>query len=55
MEQSRPLIVAAENEDVKSIVIGELAFDEQDTLERVIRHGLGVGVDTTSATMHTYK
>ena len=46
-ERKRPLIVAKESEDRKSIVIGELTFDEEDTLNKVIYRGLGIGVDNT--------
>ena len=31
--------------DTKTIVIGELTFDERDTLDKVICCGLGFGVD----------
>ena len=31
----------------KSIVIGELTFDEEDTLNKVIYRGLGIGVHNT--------
>ena len=44
-ERIRSLAIVEENADTKSVVIGELTFDEQDTLNKVIYHGLGVGID----------
>ena len=44
-ERKQPLIVADEDTDTKTIVIGELTFDECDTLDKVIYHGLGFGMD----------
>ena len=44
-ESIQPLTTVEENADTKMVVIGELTFDEQDTLNKVIYHGLGVGMD----------
>ena len=45
MERKRPLTIVEENDDTKTVIIGELTFDEQDTLDKVIYCGLGFGVD----------
>ena len=39
-----PIQIIATNEDVKVISLGELTFDESETLDKVIYLGLGVGV-----------
>ena len=44
-ERKCPLIVVEETADVKTVLIGELTFDESKTLDKLIFHGLGVGVD----------
>ena len=43
--RDRPLIIIEETEDVKSLEIGRLTFDESSTLDSVIQRGLGVGID----------
>ena len=42
-----------ENVDTKMVVIGELTFDEQDTLNKVIYHGLGFGLDKSGVQSHS--
>ena len=44
-ERKHTLIVIEETADVKTVLIGELTFDESETLDKVIYRGLGVGVD----------
>ena len=44
-ERVRPLTTVEENADSKMVVIGELTFDEEETLNKVIYRGLGVGID----------
>ena len=44
-ERVRPLTTVEENADSKMVVIGELTFDEEETLNKVIYCGLGVGID----------
>ena len=44
-ERIRPLTTLEENADTKMVVIGKLTFNEQDTLNKVIYHGLGFGID----------
>ena len=44
-ERIQPLTTVEENADSKMVVIGELTLDEEDTLNKVIYHGLGVGID----------
>ena len=39
-----PIQIIESNEDVKVISLGELTFDESETLDKVINRGLGVGV-----------
>ena len=41
-----------ENVDTKMAVIGELTFDEQDTLNKVIYHGLGFGMNKSGVQSH---
>ena len=48
IERKCPLIVVEETADVKTILKGELTFDESETLDRVINHGLSAGIDTHS-------
>ena len=48
IERKCPLIVVEETADVKTILIGELTFDESETLDRVINRGLGVRVNRHS-------
>ena len=56
-ERKQPLTIVEENADTKTVVIGELTFDEQDTLNKVIYHGLGFGIDRSReqirSTTHT--
>ena len=47
VERQRPLITVYSDEDVKTIEIGQLTFDEEDTLNSVIFRGLGRGLDPT--------
>ena len=42
-----------ENVDTKTVVIGELTFNEQDTLDKVIYHGLGFGMDKSGVQSHS--
>ena len=42
-----------ENVDTKTVVIGELTFDEQNTLNKVIYRGLGFGVDKYGVQPHS--
>ena len=42
-----------ENVDTKTVVIGELTFDEQDTLNKVIYRGLGFGVNKSGVQSHS--
>ena len=44
-EREHPLIFVEETADVKTVFIGELTFDESETLDKVMYHGLDVGVD----------
>ena len=44
-ERVQPLTTVEENVDLKTVVLGELTFDEEETLNKVIYHGLGVGID----------
>ena len=53
VERQQPLITVYSDEDVKSIEIGCLTFDEEDTLNSVIFRGLGRGLDPTPATKPT--
>ena len=53
MERKRPLTVVEENVDTKTVVIDELTFDEQDTLNKVIYCGLGFGVDKSGVQSHS--
>ena len=39
-----PIQIIESNEDVKVISLGELTFDESETLDKVLYRGLGVGV-----------
>ena len=41
----QPLTTLEESVDLKTVVLGELIFDEEETLNRVIYHGLGDGID----------
>ena len=52
-ERIRPLTTVEENADTKTVVIGKLTFDEQDTLNKVIYHGLGVGIDRSREQIHS--
>ena len=55
VERQRPLIIVDSNEYVKTLEIGQLTFDETDTLHSVIHRGLGVGVDPNISTKnHPY-
>ena len=38
-ERKQPLIVMEEDTDTKTVIIGELTFDERDTLDKVIYQG----------------
>ena len=49
VERQQPLITVYSDEDVKTIEIGQLTFDEEDTLNSVISRGLGRGLDPKSA------
>ena len=49
VERQRPLITVYSDEDVKTIEIGRLTFDEEDSLNSVIFRGLGRGLDPTPA------
>ena len=49
VERQRPLITVYSDEDVKTIEIGRLTFDEEDTLNSVIFRGLGRGLDPNPA------
>ena len=49
VERQRLLITVYSDEDVKTIEIGRLIFDEEDTLNSVIFRGLGRGLDPTPA------
>ena len=42
-----------ENVDTKTVLIGELTFNEQDTLDKVIYCGLGFGVDKSGVQSHS--
>ena len=42
-----------ENVDTKTVVIGELTFDERDTLNKVIYHGLGFSMDKSGVQSHS--
>ena len=53
MERIQPLTTVEENADTKMVVIGELTFDEQDTLNKVIYRGLGVGIDRAREQIHS--
>ena len=53
VERQRPLITFYSDEDVKTIEIGRLTFDEEDTLNSVIFRGLGRGLDPTPPTKPT--
>ena len=48
IERKHPLIVVEKTADVKTVLIGELIFDESEALDKVINHGFGVGVDKHS-------
>ena len=52
-ERKRPLTVVDEDTDTKTVVIGELTFDECDTLDKVIYRGLGFGVDKSGIPLHS--
>ena len=52
-ERKQPLIVADEDTDTKTVVIGELTFDECDTLDKVIYCGLGFGMDKSGIPLHS--
>ena len=43
--RDRPLVIIEESDDIKSLEIGRLTFDESSTLDSVIQRGLGVGID----------
>ena len=45
VERERPLITIYSNADVKTVEIGQLTFDEEETLNSVIYRGLGRGID----------
>ena len=47
VERQQPLITVYSDEDVKTIEIGRLTFDEEDTLNCIIFRGLGRGLDPT--------
>ena len=47
------LTIVEENADTKTVIIGKLTFNEQDTLNKVIYHGLGFGVDRSGVQMHS--
>ena len=57
MEKVWPLTTVEENVDSKMVVIGELTFDEEETLNKVIYRGLGVGIgksrEQTCSITHT--
>ena len=53
MERKWPLTIVEENADTKTVIIGELTFDEQDTLNKVIYRGLGFGVDKSEVQLHS--
>ena len=53
VERQRPLITVYSDEDVKTIEIGRLTFDEGDILNSVFFRGLGRGLDPTPATKPT--
>ena len=46
VERQHPLITVYSDEDVKTIEIGQLTFDEDDTLNSVISRGLGKSLDS---------
>ena len=52
-ERKQPLIVMEEDSDTKTVIIGELTFDEHDTLDKVIYWGLGFGVDKSGKPSHS--
>ena len=43
--RDRPLVIIEESEDVKTLEIGRLTFNESSTLDSAIQRGLGVGID----------
>ena len=45
VERQRPLIIVKSNEDIKTVEIGCLTFDEDEILNSVIFRGLGKGLD----------
>ena len=53
IERKWPLTIVEENADTKTVIIGELTFDEQDTLNKVIYCGLGFGVDKSGVQLHS--
>ena len=52
-ERRIPLKVLDENTDIKTVVVGELTFDERKTLDKVIYHGLGIGMDRQDMPLHS--
>ena len=54
VERQRPLITVHSDEEVKTIEIDRLTFDEEETLNSVISKGLGRALDPKSAMVPTY-
>ena len=54
VERQRPLIIVHSDEEVKTVEIRRLTFDEEETLNSVISKGLGRALDPKSAMVPTY-
>ena len=49
VERQRPLIVIHADDDIKTVEIGSLTFDEEETLNSVISKGLDITLKSKSA------
>ena len=47
VERQQPLIIVKSNEDIKTVEVGCLTFDKDETLNSVMFRGLGKALDCT--------